>query len=149
MSEVKLPDKLSDLLELAIKDCMRVSRRKNHALEMGTWLRITDDGKSCSACMAGAVMLCELKETEQKLREERYVCPGDYSDDVERKLLAINYLRSGDLQMAVFSINKGRVGDRLQIEVRSKVNDNWLESYERASWKTYREVVYLLRENGL
>lgn len=62
-TDVKLPDKLSDLLELAVNDAMSLENSNNYVLNMLDWHSpyVETTGTKCNVCMAGAVMACTLK----------------------------------------------------------------------------------------
>lgn len=112
----ELPERLSDLLELAIGDLEKCETDPGYVVAMGSWheeitpldkwevASIADDldviedqrarlaeGRSvCAVCMAGAVMA----QTCRAPREES-VGPSGYDQDTERRLLALDLLRQG------------------------------------------------------
>jgi len=90
--EVPLPDLPSDLQQMALDDTLAIEKDPAYQVEMGIFHgRVAGNSPTCSACMAGAVMRCQLGAApDQKL------APNDYDADTEAKLSAIDYLRSGE-----------------------------------------------------
>jgi hypothetical protein len=88
-----LPDTLSGLLEVAIKDLKAVEKDPRFEIDMGHWFLGTGSGLAkCSVCMAGAVLAKSLDW------EPDLVLHGPASlDDIglTGKLRAINSLRQG------------------------------------------------------
>ena len=65
MTNIKLPDTMGELLELALDDAHK-SIKEGHELDLRNWLRIeASNGNNCSVCLAGAVMLqtIDVRET--------------------------------------------------------------------------------------
>ncbi len=97
---VKLPDKRSALLRMAIADCLRVEEMPEVRLNMGVWLQVDSPvGTGCEACMAGSVMLCtlQLQPRTAKCSPEGYFLSNDINDDVCNKLMFIDSMRGGTL----------------------------------------------------
>jgi hypothetical protein len=136
----RLPDKASDLLELALDDAQAVQRRKGVTLDMDYWLVFEDDG-TCTACWAGAVMLRSLGVESGESSFNGEVEPCDIvSDSIAEKLHRINDMRCG-----VFG-----TGDRaLEIKLRRLVRSSFSHADGRAEWSVYRKCVRILREHGL
>ncbi len=59
-----LPDKLSDLLAIALKDARWIQRQNTFRLEMGGFVQLDPYSGSCNVCMAGAVAInsCHVKK---------------------------------------------------------------------------------------
>lgn len=144
----RLPDKASDLLELALDDAQAVQRRKGVTLNMYLWLVFYDDG-TCSACLTGAVMLRSLGVKPEESDYCGEVAPRDYgevypcdlgSDSIEEKLCRINGMRCGVFGTGYPVIDRdlGRI-----------VRDSFSCDAGRAPWSVYRKCVQILRENGL
>lgn len=144
-----LPNKLYQLLRLAVTDAQRVMKMKNFTLDMGNWVAALDDkAKQCSVCLAGSVMVCELKAHKNKdLKVEGEVTPGYYNVDISSKLHAINDMREGQMVQAFNEINK-RVQTNAEQYVLQLVGDLIADDYdegdERASWETYLQVADIL-----
>lgn len=57
LSETTLPDKLSDLLELALNDLDSVvTQFGEEVVDMTTWLQVNDRKRPCAVCLAGAML---------------------------------------------------------------------------------------------
>lgn len=107
---MKLPDKPSELLLLALADLEAVERDPRYRVNMATWLERVDG--VCYVCFAGAVMAqtCGVGDS---------ITPrdGDIEDvfgkKVGRKLRALDYFRLGwvDEALDMFGIDQFRVGD--------------------------------------
>lgn len=122
----KLPNKLWELLEVAIEDLKSVQRRKNVTINMDTWVEVGDDGKTCSSCMAGAVMINSLNMIKDFDFTGMSIDPTiDASEDVSNKLLAINFLREGEIQeaMDVMNIEYSNHNPLVEITSYHPVND--------------------------
>lgn len=87
---VKLPDRLGDLLLLAIKEAKKYPVEQ---LNMYRW--VEKKGDKCAVCLAGAVMMSlgPIKWTDNTNR----AAPGGqgYDNDTLEKMRAINILRTG------------------------------------------------------
>ena len=84
----KLPDKMYQLLRLALSDLDKCNKDKSYRLCMGNWHipDVLDD--VCHVCMAGAVMAKTLNADKNKvLRLE------DFKGLTRTKLRAIDYIR--------------------------------------------------------
>jgi hypothetical protein len=91
----KLPDKLWQLLELAIQSAKDLNPA-NYQLDMSTWYHASaNPAFRCHVCLAGAVMVCKLGVvTNGSVR------PEEFDDETRDKLRAIDCLRGGRLQGA-------------------------------------------------
>jgi hypothetical protein len=140
-----LPDKLSDLLELAIDDCRKIKKLKSYKLDMYNFHFMKRD-KKCHVCMAGAVMACGLKAK----RTQSYM-PDDFDDDTCSKLEAINEMRVGDFSSASSRLfGEGEIPPTLALKLSDKVtNSMYLDKIPgRANWRVYRKCVTELRKAG-
>ena len=100
-AQVTLPDKLSDLAELALNDLEKCEAMPEvYEIRMSAWHK-PGVGK-CLVCAAGAVMA-------QTLRVPHFLekSPGFFDRDTRLKLLAINSLRLGDLHHALRALDGG------------------------------------------
>lgn len=129
----RLPDKLSDLLELAVNDAEAIEKTPGYVLRMGTWHYFERDTNTCMVCMAGAVMARSLG-----VERDRSVDLWAYDKDTTEKLARIDDLRTG--------ITRNYVGLAALTKVFVESRNN---SSRRASWATYRAAVAKLREAGL
>ena len=98
-SKVKLPDKLSDLMVLALKDLAKCERnKKKFKIKMGTWF--TPNGK-CAVCFAGSVMAQSCG-----VGSKREVFPGDFDVDTNNKLIALDAVRAGYVGSALDDLGR-------------------------------------------
>lgn len=150
MKTKTLPTKLSDLLELAVKDSTTVLRKKNFKEDQGAWY--CKSGRTCYVCMAGAIMANTLKLAPAK---SIFDMPDGYNNDA-RALNSVNAMREGRFTVAYELANNCFVPTGLSDsqyvtlkEVSWLVSSNFSESRGRAPWATYRKAVKILREAGL
>jgi hypothetical protein len=124
-----LPDKLSELLRLAVHDCIR-AEAQGQQLDMRSWYQRGDSG--CTVCMAGAVLLYEVKldpgeELPSNLRGISALRAG-VAPSVVGKMLAINDLRVGDIFEALANLDDAPVTAE-QIRVCSALESRWSERF--------------------
>lgn len=92
----RLPNKLSALIRVAVKDLIAVEKKpKVYKIHMGLWHVPATSGmytgtRKCSVCLAGAVIAQTLKGSPK-----RDLVPRDYSDKTSAKLRALNHIRQG------------------------------------------------------
>lgn len=90
-----LPNKASDLINVALADLIKCERSPKYTINMGMWHWPRISGK-CAVCLAGSVMAQSLSATPNKMRG-----PLLYPRDVRKKLLALNDLRVGEVNCAL------------------------------------------------
>lgn len=95
-ARLPLPILPSDLIMLALKDLMAVEKLKSYKINMGKWHE--PNGK-CSVCLAGAVMVKELKIPKYK----SVTGPGGLglSDREANCLSALDRFRRGDIEVGL------------------------------------------------
>jgi hypothetical protein len=127
-----LPDKLSDLLELALKD-LRKHIDNGGRIDMAEWLLYIDN--TCYACLAGAV----LKES---LKHKYTVDMSMFgiSHDVRAKMVALNYLRRGHISMAAHVLG-------LTTKVIDRSLPHW-RGDDPSWWEAQYQTVKDLRDAG-
>lgn len=91
-----LPDTLSGLIRVALKDLAKAERTPGYVIDMHDWHSPTQNGKNCSVCFAGSVMAMSLKASPLS-----DVSPDDWWNGITGKLEAINSLREGDITSAL------------------------------------------------
>ena len=89
----KLPDKLSELIRLALHDENAAHRSSRYEVDMSTWH--SPNGK-CSVCFAGSVMAFSLEASI----EDNYD-PCDFDEDTQLKLKALHEVHVGDITAAL------------------------------------------------
>jgi len=85
-----LPDKLSDVIMIALEDLRKVERSKKYKIDMGLW---HEPNGACSVCFAGAL----ISQTEGAT-PDKYIEPDNFEDEDERKFYALDHLRSYDFE---------------------------------------------------
>lgn len=99
-----LPDKLSELLMVALKDLEKAEESPKHQINMRTWHGGSTEHEECEVCLAGSVMAFTLNTPHN---EPSY--PGLFSINTMRKLLALNHLRVGNVAAALEAINEPKM----------------------------------------
>lgn len=95
----KLPNKLSELIRLSLYDLKLVEKDKRYKVDMSYF---HNPGlKKCSVCLAGAVMAKSLK-----LSLDKDFCYSNFTDDENKKVIAINSLRLGFITSAAVELGK-------------------------------------------
>ena len=87
-SENKLPEKLSDLLQVALEDLRKAEASDQYAVNMRDWH--LPFRRVCSVCLAGSVMAFSLDADITK-----NLAPVDFDDHTSRRLSALDSLRRG------------------------------------------------------
>lgn len=97
-----LPNKMSDLILVAIRDLSKVEKMKGYKIDMGwAWHEpiATRRGSRCSVCLAGACMV------GLGVPKNREVHPYSFNEKLERKFNAIDSLRVGSVSSACYYLN--------------------------------------------
>jgi hypothetical protein len=95
----KLPEKMSDLIDVALEDLAKVEASEKYIVEMGTWHEPGEPMEACEVCFAGGVMAMSLNADPEDL-----LSPDDFKLDIANKLSALNELRMGDTQCAALEL---------------------------------------------
>lgn len=101
--KVKLPEKPSALILLALNDLAAVEKMKNYEIDMETWhdpsvvfLPTGGPTTTCTVCFAGSVMVRSLKANPSEIK-----VPECFNKTTQRKLNALNSLRVGCIRDAI------------------------------------------------
>lgn len=97
--EVKLPEKLSACILLALKDLEKTEKDKRYYIDFDNDFH-TPNGK-CVVCFAGSVMAQTLK-----VPIEDEVGPANFSNHNANRLRALDAIRSGNIDLAFSTIKK-------------------------------------------
>lgn len=144
----ELPEKLSELLRLAVSDSLAVEAA-GVRLDMGDWLVLRGDGR-CAACMAGAVMFRTLESRPDQPGIVNEIAPSCFSGSVPKKLRAINKLRCGEVLTAARELGvQPDPGWDFISQVRSLYETTYNGQLDRCDWDTYMKIADLLESNGL
>lgn len=112
-----LPDKLSDLITVAIRDLIKCMKQKDkYDINMDYWHVPNANGytSKCSVCLAGSVMAQTLGADITKNMD-----PDDFGvSSLEEKLLALNDVRLGDISAALYCMHQ-------------EYNEEEIDKYER------------------
>ncbi len=145
--QLKLPDKLSSLITVALKDLERVERSKKYKVYMENW---HVPNSHCSVCLAGAVMSRVVSP------KQRVGYLEIFDNLLWNKFNALNYIREGRVRSALEMLNvpllynyyDGCVSFNGQrIDARIDVTTYWVD---RKQWHLdMKKIVKLLRRVGL
>jgi hypothetical protein len=94
-SKAKLPDKLSELIIVALEDLAKVKNDERYRISLGEW-HLPEDGV-CSVCFAGAVIAGRCAPDSTK----KTIWPDSFGRSIELKLEALNDIRLGSLISAL------------------------------------------------
>ena len=94
---MKLPNKPSSLIKLALADLKKVERSKKYIVDMGAWHKANG---VCSVDLAGSVMAQTLN-----VPINMTVMPEAFDDDTENKLQALNDFRIGFIEGGLRRMN--------------------------------------------
>ena len=95
--EVKLPDKLSELVKLAVKEARSLDR-DNYFPRSDHWYIDHGDGNPCEVCFAGAVIAGMVKGGKKTIGWRSL---NEFGADAERKLIALENVRLGNFEDAL------------------------------------------------
>lgn len=85
---IKLPDKPSEIMRLALADLRSCKSDDTYKINMGTWHTPLLNGR-CSVCLAGAVMAKTLKADPWMP-----LTPGSYDEITKIKMLFLDSIRN-------------------------------------------------------
>ncbi len=152
MTTVKLPNKLSELLRLAVRDAQAVEANPLYRLDMAVYHEpiANEDEETgerteyCAVCMAGAVMANTLGADP-----DCETGPSEFGET--EQLYAIDNLRSGDLDDAFASLDLDP--DPAQEAAADAASELIRKGYDcylgRAPWPVYLEAADILAKAGL
>lgn len=90
--EVKLPNKPSELIRLALKDLKAVEKSKKYTISMNRAYHEPRDDAPCIICFAGAIIAKSLKQPV-----DLQLDPADFDADTSCKLRALDSFRLGEI----------------------------------------------------
>lgn len=119
----QLPDKPSDLIDLALGDLEKCEAAPDRfKVNMGEWCRQKSGDRRCEVCLAGSVLTQTLGFTFDRAEDlEAFdasdggvvATPEDFDERTEAKLLALDSLRCGNVSEAVDALNELGLGLRV------------------------------------
>mgnify|MGYP006107349089 CR=1 FL=1 len=98
--EIRLPEKLSDYIKLALKDEKKVFDSPLYEMDMETYHSKTETNGLCRVCFAGAVIAGTLKTPHQN-----YAAPTNFDIHTRTRLRALDEIRRGRISMALDQID--------------------------------------------
>lgn len=90
-----LPEKMSELIRVALVDMEIVERNPAYKIDMGTWHAMGGEGV-CEVCFAGAVMAQTMNVRPTRVGTG----PSSFEDRLGNKFRALNALREGEVWFA-------------------------------------------------
>ncbi len=134
----QLPDKVHELLRVALDDLDEVKKLPNVKADMRHWVMPCDDG-TCHVCLAGAVMLNSLDCPIPKADGYSPLNMIQNNQGLIDKLYALDDLRSGYLFGALSCLNlpgvyRGDVAnffDRFEVTPHSENEEIWRQDMEQ------------------
>ena len=100
-----LPDKLSALIKVGIRDIKQCERDPQYEIHMYAWHEPA--GNVCYVCLAGAVLAKSLG-----VSPDTYSCGMDLGDEVVRKTEALNEVRTGNVSGAICALTDCSNGEQ-------------------------------------
>ena len=151
----KLPEKLSELIRVALADAKLIQKDPRYKINMSTWhspanSRIREDtGTRCYVCLAGCVMAKSLGFSPQEFHE-----PSQLDQELERKLRALDLIRSGDvIGAAIFVYGRVHVkalaGYDDLIALTIQMEDQWKQKHRHIGWDNIAKIADELETHGL
>lgn len=98
---MSLPDKPSELLAVALRDLEKCEKDPRFEIDMNVWCERTGTGH-CAVCLAGSVMMQSLNGMPGP------VPVPDLELITDRKLRALDHMRSGHIQSAMMLLGRGK-----------------------------------------
>lgn len=96
-TRTNLPDKLSDLIVVAVRDMRAARKDPRYRLYGWTWHEPERRDDKCEICMAGAVIRGSLQCIGKRDMDLK---PSSFLDNtVQRKLLALDHVRQGCFEL--------------------------------------------------
>lgn len=143
MKDIKLPNKPSALLRLAVNDCKKVQKMKTRKLQMLSWHHWSSIDNVCSVCMAGSIM-----DRTLKVDLKRNIIPADFDFDKQNKLHAVNEMRNGNFDSAFSLLDmKDKYNYKIN-QISSFVSRNFCFFKNRAPWNIYLKAADMLEALG-
>ena len=153
----KLPDKLSDYIELAVEDAKKCEADNRYDLYMNRWhdpgYHNPDD--KCLVCLGGSVMAQTL---EAPIDED--VRPGHYERAIRNKLYALDCVRLGNLHSAALMFKYCDYNEPTRLKlgedetekiepIKTELARTYDRQQYRCSWEGILEAAKQLRAIGL
>lgn len=142
----KLPEKLSDLIFLAMTDLVAIEKNPLYTVDMDNWHEPDYSAGACAVCLAGAVMAQRGEDFDDCDSIEADDWEGGESD----KFHALDHARRGAIGRALHCLEHGNYSTDMRSAVDSRF-DRDVIPYDRDSIAfglAMRAIAYDLREAG-
>lgn len=145
----KLPDHPADLIELAAEDLEKCERDPNYYINMARWHFPRGEDR-CEVCLAGSVLAQSLGQPLNKpyhpVRDRTgYDLDSTGYDEVDNKMLALEYFRVGSFVNALRAMRYSREGMAQRLSDKLGTPPDYGRSPDE--FKTYmRSLAATLRE---
>lgn len=133
---MKLPDKLSDLIDLAVTDLEVIEKNPRYKVDMS---RFHTGGDPCLVCFAGAIMANTFGVS---CKEQAH--PWEFPEHTENRLYTLNYIRDYRINDAIKFFH-GTPCDKSYMENLNSILYN--ESAKQFK-SNMREIAKRLRNDG-
>ena len=115
---MKLPDKPSELIMVALKDLNACDRSRTYTVDMKTWHSYDIGSNTCVVCLAGSVMAQTLK-----VANDRSTSPDFFPTEIDDKLNALNDFRQGYVSLGLYSMGLRSEQDPAFVHITSFEED--------------------------
>ena len=144
-----LPEQLSELIRIALKDEAKAFKSKHYQVDMNDWHTPLFREGVCEVCLAGAVMAYELG-----IKPNLHATPGTFKDEgLQRKLSALDEIRQGNIDYSVAIMRNVAISDASDLLVMLGVPTSMEvceHSYYRLQWrKDMFKIIRMLERAGL
>jgi hypothetical protein len=145
MKKVKLPNKLSKLMRVALRDIMKIKKENKFRIYMGWWMY--NSPYTCSVCLAGAVMVKEFNVQDFNF--------ADFSEEEWCKFEALNSVRTGHINTAVKDLYNNKIPKTVLKKLKKVPSEIFVEDYSsdekgRGDYKKWRKdmwkIVHMLEK---
>ena len=100
--DIEVPQKLSELILLAVADVELIEKRLDARICMDDWVQFGMDKNVCLVCLAGAMMVTHGDDSFE-------ATPTDFSPEWQAAFLALDLVRSGCITAAYMLLMRDRV----------------------------------------
>lgn len=138
-----LPEKLWQLIEVALEDVEKVEKTENMSIDMFDWcdLRSYDGVEHCKVCFAGAVMINTLGHEITNI-----ISPSSFLDWDARRLRALDELRAYEIGSAIQILYGDLFADSIDISFNRYSDTVYYEQDSEIFKSNMRDIAEALRE---
>jgi hypothetical protein len=141
-TEIKLPEKMSDLIDIAINDLEAVEQDPKYEIDMGRWHAPEHSAYKCSVCFAGSVMAKTFNSDRGTL-----LSPDNFTKWNASRLKALDEIRQYDFVDAFDKMYPFE-----EIPEFMDIFDDWGREYYDDNPEEFkndmRKAAEIMRENG-